>query len=120
MLQLDPGNVELKRTLAQDYVRAKQYDSALVVYGELREVQPDNIDYRSEMASVYLMKKEYAEAANLFEIVLAQDSVSLESKLRIGEVYFGQLESDSALVPVARSIFERIRDAHPDDRNNFV
>jgi tetratricopeptide (TPR) repeat protein len=119
MLELDPGNVELKRTLAQNYVRAKQYDSALTVYKELREVQPDNIDYLSEMASVYLMKKEYAEAAHLFEVVLAQDTVSLESKLRIGEVYFGQLENDSTLVPVARSIFERIRDAHPDDWRSY-
>jgi tetratricopeptide (TPR) repeat protein len=115
MLELDPGNVELKRTLAQTYVREKEYDKAIVVYRELREVQPDNLEYLSEMASVYLMKKEYEEAADLFEVVLAQDTVSVESKLRIGEVYFGQLENDSTLVPVARSIFERIRDAHPQD-----
>ena len=119
MLELDPGNVELKRTLAQTHVRAKQFDEAVAVYGELREVSPDNLEYLSEMAAVHLMRKEYETAAGLFETILAEDTVSVESKLRIGEVYFGQLEKDSTLVPVARSIFERIRDAHPGDWRSY-
>jgi tetratricopeptide (TPR) repeat protein len=43
------------------------------------------------------------------------DTVALEAKLRIGELYFGQLERDSTLLPRARALFEVIRDAHPDD-----
>jgi tetratricopeptide (TPR) repeat protein len=36
-------------------------------------------------------------------------------KIHIGELYFNRLEKDSTLVPVARSVFEKIRDTHPGD-----
>jgi tetratricopeptide (TPR) repeat protein len=51
----------------------------------------------------------------MFEQVLVRDSVSVEAKLRIGEAYFAQLQSDSTLTSVARSMFERIRDRHKND-----
>ena len=115
MLLINPGNVELKRSLAQAYVRFKNYDQALHLYTELRELDPGNLDYMGEMATVHLLLKEYAPAAELFEMVLARDSVSIDAKLQIGEAYFSQLQNDSSLVPVARAMFERIRDAHPND-----
>jgi len=61
------------------------------------------------------MKKDYTTAANMFETILSRDTVSVESKLRIGEVYFGQMQKDSSLIPVTQRIFERIREAHPED-----
>ena len=115
MLEIDPSNAELKRTLAQTYVRAEEYEKALRVYEELRELNPDNLDYLSEMATVHLMKKDYAKAAELFEAVLSHDSVAVDAKIKIGEAYFSQSEKDSTLIPLARSIFERVRDKHPED-----
>jgi tetratricopeptide (TPR) repeat protein len=115
MLVIDPGNLELKRSLAQTYVRTKQYDKALPLYADLRESDPGNLDYLGELATVHLLQKEYRKAAELFELLLARDSVTVEAKLRIGESYFSQLQSDSTLLPVATSMFERIRDLHPDD-----
>ncbi len=115
MLDIDPGNNELKQTLAQTYVQAEQLDKALETYDGLLETDPGNLDYVSEVASVYLLKKDYTTAAKMFETILSRDTVSLESKLRIGEMYFGQIQKDSTLIPVTRSIFERIRDAHPED-----
>jgi tetratricopeptide (TPR) repeat protein len=115
MLEIDPSNQELKRNLAQTYVRAGNLDSALAVYGELRELSPQRIEYIVEIAGVHLMKKEYDRAAREFEEILSRDTVAVDTKLRIGELYFGQVQKDSTLAPVARSIFERIRDKHPGD-----
>lgn len=115
MTAIDPGNEELRRTLAQTYVRAGKLDSALGVYAELREMKPENLEYVAEIAGVHLLKKEYAKAADLFQSILARDTVSLDVKLRIGELYFGQLEKDSTLAPLARKIYEGIRDKHPAD-----
>ena len=115
MSAIDPGNAELKRTLAQTFVRAQRYDEALAVYADLREIDPGNFDYIGELATVYLLKKEYSKAAELYDLILEGDSVSIDVKLRIGEVYFSQLEKDSTLVPLARGLFERIRDNHPED-----
>jgi len=115
MTEIDPSNNELKRSLAQAYTRSQQYNKALAVYTGLLELQPDNIEYIAEAAGVYLVRKEYARAAEMFEGILAQDSVVVDAKLRIGEIYFGQMEKDSTLVPLARSIFQRIRDKHSED-----
>ncbi len=115
MLVLDPGNQDLKRNLAQTYVRAGDADSALVIYRELRELDPDRLEYAVEIAGIHLLQKDYDKAAGEFEAILSRDTVSIDTKLRIGEIYFSQLQKDSTLAPVARSIFERIRDGHPAD-----
>lgn len=115
LLDLDPGNEAVTKMLAQSYVRAGALDSALAIYRDLVERDPTNPEYRSEMAGVLLFMKDYEGAAREFRVLLASDSVSVETKVRIGELYFGQLEKDSTLAPVARSLFEQIRDEHPDD-----
>jgi len=115
MAAIDPGNAGLMQSLAQTYVRARDYDNALRVYGELRERDPENLDYLGELATVHLLTRDYRKAAELYDLVLSRDSVSVESKLQIGEAYFAQLQTDSTLLPVAKSMFEQIRDKHPDD-----
>ncbi len=115
MVHLDPGNQELVRTLGQTYLRAGKQDSALKIFQDLRLRSPDNLDYRADLAGVYLEKKEYAKAAENFRPILADDSVAIESKLRIGELYFNQIDKDSTLAPIADSIFQRIRDGAPAD-----
>jgi tetratricopeptide (TPR) repeat protein len=115
MSDLDPGNVALRRSVAQAYVRAEQFDEALAVYNELQEVNPDDLENLVEIAGVHLLRKEYKKAAEQFEAVLSRDTVSIEIKLRIGEIYFSRLEEDSTLAPMALSLFERIRDTHPQD-----
>ena len=119
MVSLDPGNDELKRSLAQAYVRAKRYDEAYAILAYLRERDPENADYLGDLAAVYLLQKEYTKATAVFDTLLAHDSLSVDAKLRIGEMYFAQLEKDSTLVPMALSVFERIRDKHPDDWRSY-
>jgi len=115
MLNIDPSNMELKRSVAQAYIRAQKPDEAMTLYRELREMSPDNLEYAGELGGVYLMKRMYAEAADQFDPILSRDSVNLDAKLRIGEMYFGQIEKDSTIAPAARMIFERIQDTHADD-----
>jgi tetratricopeptide (TPR) repeat protein len=115
MVDLDPGNKELRRTLAQTEIRAGNLDSALSVYGRLREMDPANLGYQAEIAGVWLLKKDYRRAAEMFDPILKKDTVNVEVKVHIGELYYGQMEKDSTLVPVTKSIFEKIRDANPKD-----
>jgi len=115
MVEVDPSNPDLKRTLAQAYVRAQRYEEALPVYAELLQMNPDNLDYAAEAAAVHLLRGEYDQAGREFEKILVRDSVNVETKLRIGEVYFGQVEKDSTLLPRTRTVFERIQQEHPED-----
>jgi pentatricopeptide repeat protein len=115
MTEIDPGNLDLLQSLARAYTRAGRLDDALKVYLDLRERDPDNTEYIAELGGVYLMQKEYARADEYFERVLSADSVAVEQKLRIGELYFSHLEKDSTLAPQARRVFERISKQHPQD-----
>jgi tetratricopeptide (TPR) repeat protein len=115
MLALDPGNAELKRSLAQSYLRAQKLAVAETLYAELVTTYPDNLDYVGEFGIVHLLLKDYNTADSLFNILLSSDSVSIEAQLRVGEMYFGQVEKDSTLLPAVQGVFDRIRVKHPDD-----
>ncbi len=115
LLEIDPGNLELRHSVAQAYIRAENYDTALVILKDLRSMRPDNLAYAADLAGIYLHQKEYTKAASEIEPIIANDSVGLDVKLRLGEMYFARLEQDSTLAPVARDVFERIHASHPED-----
>jgi tetratricopeptide (TPR) repeat protein len=115
MKDIDPANQPLQRTLAQTYLRAKKPDEALRILTTLRELDPSNLDYRADIGGVYLLKKEYAKADEAFAPILADDSVQLDAKIRIGQQYYDAIEEDSSLRPATKAIFEKLRAAHPRD-----
>ena len=122
MLSIDPSNRRLKITLADAYDMAGNYDEALRLYDELLELNPEDIDLQSAVAGIHIKKKDYREAANHYSFILDQDSVPVESKLRIGEMYFRELQSDSTLIDAASEvmqiaipIFRRIALSYPSD-----
>jgi len=115
MTDIDPGNQALMRTLAQTYVRAENYDGALKVLKEIQEANPADLDVLAEEAEIHLIRKEYKLAHDQFQTILKQDTVSMETRLHVGELYFAQMDKDSTLAPEARSIFEGIKDKYPKD-----
>jgi tetratricopeptide (TPR) repeat protein len=119
MTELDPGNLDLQQNLARAYMRASLPDSAARVYEDLNERDPQNIEYLSELGGAYLMKKEYVKANERFERVIAPDSIAVEDKLRVGEMYFAQIEKDSTAAPYVRSIFERIKKKYPQEWRSY-
>jgi tetratricopeptide (TPR) repeat protein len=115
MKEIDPSNQPLQRRLAQTYVQAVQYEEALKIYASLRELDPANLEYLADVGGIYLLMKDYPKAAGYFDPILKRDTVAIEVKLRIGQLYYDQVEKDSSLVPLTRSIFERIRVSYPKD-----
>jgi len=119
MAKIDPANKPLKESLAQTYARAAKYDEALAVYGELRDLNPDDLAVVAEIGGIRLARGESALATKEFERVLNQDSVAVDMKLHIGEMYFAQLGKDSTLAPETKKVFEQIAAKHPDDWRPF-
>jgi tetratricopeptide (TPR) repeat protein len=115
MVELDPGNQPLRKSLGDSYVRAGDYARALATFTALVELDPDNLEYIAEKAGVHLLQDDYQAAQREFEKILGRDSVAIEAKLRIGELYFRRIEQDSTVAPMAREVFERIRENHPED-----
>ncbi len=119
MSDLDPANKALKESLAQTYVQAGDYDAALAVYTELREFNPDDVSILAEIAGVHLARGQTTQATDEFEQILGRDSVNVDIKMHIGEMYFSQLGKDSTLAPLTKKIFEGIARKHPDDWRPF-
>lgn len=115
MVAIDPANQALKESLAQTYARAGKFDEAIAIYAELRELNPDDLNIAVETGGVLLARGETDRATEEFSRVLNRDSVALDLKLHIGELYFAQLAKDSTLAPQAQMIFEKIAARHPDD-----
>jgi tetratricopeptide (TPR) repeat protein len=115
MAVIDPGNRVLKERLAQVYTGAGKYDQALTVYEDLRELTPNDLGVQVEIAGIHLARGDSARAFSEFDPVLARDSVSLDVKLHIGELYFAQMGKDSTLAPRTAAVFERISREHPED-----
>lgn len=115
MREIDPGNQALLRTLAQTYVKEEKYDDALQAYASLLEMDSSNLEYLADVGSVHLLKRDYQTASGYFKPILAADSVALDVKIRIGQLYYEQVEKDSSLIPLTRSIFDSIRVDHPGD-----
>jgi tetratricopeptide (TPR) repeat protein len=120
MVQLDPGNRELRRSLAQTYSRASMFDSSLSVYATLVEPGAEPLDVLAEVAGVHLLKKDYAHANSEFDRILGVDSLDIEAQLHVGELYYGQAEKDSTLLPRTQKIFEGIRKTHPRDHRPYM
>ena len=115
MLALDPGNYELKRTLADTYLRGGKKDEALRVYSDLLERNPNDLEVRAAIAHVYLLQQQYERATNELQSVLRSDSLSVETQLRFGEYFASFLQKDSTAAPFAYVVFKRIRENYPND-----
>jgi tetratricopeptide (TPR) repeat protein len=77
------------------------------------------MDLRVEIAGVLLFGKKYDEAERRFGAILESDSVSLDTKIRIGDMYYGMLEKDSTLTPATVALFSRIQKDRPDDWRSY-
>ncbi len=115
MVEIDPANQELRRTLGQTYMRAGQNDSALAIFSALHDENPGNLEFLADVGAVHLALKNYPQAESEFGSLLSNDTVNVDAKLRIGEAYFGQIEKDSTIAPQAQMVFERIREQIPQD-----
>jgi len=115
LLSIDPGNNEIKKALADLYLRSNSIDTALAMYQELVEIDPNNLEVRGAVARAYLLKHDYDKAAEQFETVMSKDSATADEQIRFGQVFVSFIERDSAVAPVAITMFERIREKHPDD-----
>jgi tetratricopeptide (TPR) repeat protein len=119
MLTLDPGNFEIKKTLGDAYLRQDSVEAALAIYNELAELYPDNLELRASIAHSYLVTHDYDRAAEQFERVMRKDTLSVDDQLRFGQIFVSFVQKDSAVVPYAIELFQKVQTAHPEDWRTY-
>ncbi len=115
MLEFEPGNFEVKKTLGDLYLRRDSVDTALRIYNELAERQPQNLELRAAIAHAYLVKQDYDRASEQLDIILRRDTLSVDDQIKFGQIFTQFIQKDSAVAPYAEKMFMKIRDEHPDD-----
>jgi len=113
---LEPTSLEIKKALADVYMREDSVDTGLAIYSEIAAARPDDLEVRAAIARAYLVKQDYDKAAAEFESVFTGgDSLSADDQIRFGQVFVASVQGDSAIAPYAETLFLKIRDRFPDD-----
>jgi len=115
MLRADPGNEALRRQLAETYSKAGRTDDALALLESMHEERPDDVDVAIVLAEMYLVQGETDNSLNLYRRILSAQDLHPEVRMRIGVALFSQAEKDSSFTPVARRVFEDLREVQPTD-----
>jgi tetratricopeptide (TPR) repeat protein len=114
-LDIEPGNVDLRKVLAGLYMTTSKSDSALAIYIDIVETLPTDVESRASLAHLYLIRQDYENAAKQLEFVLKGDVLSIELQLRFGQIFLASLQTDSAVAPYALKLFDQIQKQYPDD-----
>lgn len=108
LLSIDPSNSSVQKLLVQLYEKAKRYGDALKVIDDILQFTPDDLQARQLKAQIYLDQDDYKSAAKEFSYIVDQPGVPLDSKIKVGILYFTQALKDSSLFPAAQDIFNKI------------
>lgn len=96
LMELDPGNTQLKRMLAEFYFRMGENEKSLEVYKDILETEPDNDDVRARVANFLIHSDNIDEAIDTYKSLLLTKDSSLESTSALGFLYMRKQDFDRA------------------------
>jgi len=106
--ELDPRNLELKKTVVEFYVRAKKYDEAIQYSENIKKLYPDDLENIQRLASIYIGVEKWDDAVENYEILLKDKSVRLDAKIEIAATFFYGSFEDSLRLGNAKTLFNVI------------
>jgi tetratricopeptide (TPR) repeat protein len=119
LLEMDPGNFEVQKAIGDMYLQQDSVEAALTIYKQLTELHPQQLELLGALAHAYLAAHDYEKAAQQFDVVLKKDSVSADDQIRFGQMFLAFIEKDSAVLPYALKMFEKIQTAYPSDWRSY-
>ena len=108
LLDIDPNNIQIQKLLVQIFIKQKKYDKAITTINNVLSLKPDDVEAHQMKAQVYIEDNKWKKASQEFEFILAQPSVTLESKINTAGTYFNKALKDSTLMPYAYTLFSVI------------
>lgn len=108
LLEIDPSNVQLKKSLIENLLKANRNPEALTLVDELLELYPDDLEIIQKKAQILLSENKWEEAYKTLSTVLDDKKINLDAKLEIGYLFFEKSISDSSLKPLVKKIFTKL------------
>ncbi|MGQ9642515.1 MAG: tetratricopeptide repeat protein [Ignavibacterium sp.] len=108
LLEIDPSNVQLKKSLIENLLKANSNSEALTLVDELLELYPDDLEIIQKKAQILLSENKWEEAYKTLSTVLDDKKINLDAKLEIGYLFFEKSISDLSLKPLVKKIFTKL------------
>lgn len=108
LLEIDPSNIQLKKSLIENLILAKRNSEAIEILDELIQLYPEDLDLTRKKAQILLSENKWQEAYNTLGFVFDDKKISLDAKLDIGYLFFEKSITDTSLKPLAKQIFSRL------------
>ena len=108
LLEIDPSNVQLKKSLIENLLKANRNPEALNVVDELLELYPEDLELIQKKAQILLSENKWEEAYKTLSTVLDDKKINLDAKLEIGYLFFEKSISDSSLKQLVKKIFTKL------------
>ncbi len=80
----------LSSTLAEGYIKSKDYKKAITFYEKMIKADSNDIFSYTQIADLYLKMKDYAKALETYKIVIKKDSLNIPAYIRIGKLYYDE------------------------------
>jgi tetratricopeptide (TPR) repeat protein len=119
LMELDPGNTQLKSMLAEFYFRMGEDEKSLEVHKDILEIEPGNSEVRTRLGFLYMRKNDFDGAEKIFYDIIKNDTVKILTKLDICSWIYFREESHEAN-SVAKKLFKQITITHPEDSRAFM
>lgn len=108
LLEIDPSNFQLKKSLIENLLKANRNPEALTLLDELLELYPDDLEIIQKKAQILLSENKWEEAYKTLSTVLDDKKINLDAKLEIGYLFFEKSISDSSLKPFVKKILTKL------------
>jgi tetratricopeptide (TPR) repeat protein len=108
LLEIDPSNLQLKKSLIENLLTANRNSEALNLVDELLELYPDDLEIIQKKAQILLSENKWEEAYKTLSPVLDDKKINLDAKLEVGYLFFEKSISDSSVKPLAKKIFTKL------------
>ena len=108
LLKLNPSNLDLQKILIESYLKSQKFEKAVNLIEEAMVLFPDDENLIEYRASAYIQSGKWKEGADEYTKLIEKENIPFDSKLRIGIAFFTQSRKDTALLNIAKEIFEKI------------
>lgn len=108
LIEIDPGNLRMKKLLIESYLKTGKYEKALELTEELLLQFPEDANLAEYKANALIQLDRWEEGAKEYVRLSERSDVNLESKIQIGAAFFARSHNDSLSFQRAKKIFNDV------------
>jgi len=114
-LKLDPYNSGMLLELASLYSKLGKEDDAKEIYERMSALNPGDKQIQAEIVKLYFRKNDIDKGFAEFAKILGKDSLTLQEKIQLGEMYYNMMLQDGKTADIVEHIFVYVMERYPDN-----